>query len=99
MKASKSVKKRERQNTVARKRNNIIKSKIHTSFRNVTKALDSNDKNITNENLRKYVSEIDKAVKRNVIHTNKGARLKSRIYRRINKTFKEKTDKQEQQTA
>jgi small subunit ribosomal protein S20 len=89
MKTSKSVLKRERQNTEARARNKVIKTKVHTSLIRVVKSLDSNENQTAQDNLKKYVSDIDKAIKKGVIHKNKGARLKSRISKRINKKLKE----------
>jgi small subunit ribosomal protein S20 len=96
---AKSVKKRERQNIIKRVRNNVIRSKVHTAFKSVVTALDTKDKTITTQNLNKYVSEIDKAIKRGIIHVNKGARLKSRIYRRINKNLNTKDEKKDKVTA
>lgn len=90
MPINKSVLKRERQNDERRLRNKIIKSKVKTAFKKLSDSIDSKKKNEVDVNLKNYISEIDKAVKNGVYHTNKGKRNKSRIMKKINQLFKDK---------
>ncbi len=84
----KSVLKRERQSLVARARNRVYKSKIHTSFLKLTGALNSKNKAESDKLLSDYFSTVDKAVKKGIIKTNNAARKKSRMVKRINLVFK-----------
>lgn len=52
--------------------NRVVKSKIKTS---ITKA----KKSASSETVSQAFSSIDKAVKRNILHRNKAARLKSQL--------------------
>ncbi|HNZ27406.1 MAG TPA: 30S ribosomal protein S20 [Spirochaetota bacterium] len=81
--------KRERQNVERRARNRAIKSKVHTAFLNLSKAIGNKDREDVEARLRIYMSEVDKAVKRNALHKNNGARKKSRIVKRIKTVFNE----------
>ena len=89
MPLNKSALKRERQDVIHRARNRVIKSKVHTAYRNLCESITAKDREKTEANLRVYMSEVDKAVKRNVLHRNNGARKKSRIVRRIKNVFNE----------
>ena len=82
-----SVLKRERQNAVRRMRNRVIKSKVHTSYRRVLEALNTKDKDETEKKIKVFHSELDKAVKRGVIHKNRAARNKSRLSKKVKKAF------------
>jgi small subunit ribosomal protein S20 len=86
---NKSTLKRERQILVARERNRIIKSKVHTAKRRVLEAMEENKRDVVGEKFNTFMSEVDKAVKRKVFHRNKGARLKSRLAHHIKKKFNE----------
>ncbi len=90
MPINKSALKRERQNTERKIRNRVIKSKVKTAFKKLSDSIDSKKKDEVEANLKLYMSEIDKAVKKGVYHINKGARNKSRIMKKISQTFKEK---------
>lgn len=83
-----SVLKRERQNETRRKRNRIIKSKIHTAFKRVIEAIQAKNKEDIDKKLKNYYSEIDKGVKRGIFHKNKAARKKSRITKKVNESLK-----------
>lgn len=91
MPQNKSALKRDRQNLVRNKRNRIIKSKVHTAFRKLNEAMTEKNKELVEEKLRIYMSEVDKAVKKGILHTRKGARNKSRIVKKIKKVFNEGT--------
>ena len=90
MPINKSALKRERQNTERRLKNKVIKSKVKTAFKKLSDSIDAKKKNEIDVNLKNYFSEIDKAVKNGVFHSNKGIRNKSRIMKKINQLFKEK---------
>ncbi|MEN3046767.1 MAG: 30S ribosomal protein S20 [Candidatus Hydrothermales bacterium] len=75
-KKSLSVLKRERQNEKRRIRNRIYKLKIKNVIKKIRKASNTEEKKLLFKELQ---SIVDKAVKRGVIHENKGARIKSRI--------------------
>ena len=93
MPINKSALKRERQDVERRLRNRIIKSKVHTAFRRLVEAINSKNREDVEAKLRVYMSEVDKAVKRNVLHRNNGARKKSRIVKKIKTTFGETAEK------
>ncbi|GIV41032.1 MAG: 30S ribosomal protein S20 [Vicingaceae bacterium] len=77
----KSAKKRIRQ---------IQKRKLHNRYfakttRNAIKKLRlEKDKTVASEKLPKIISMIDKLAKRNIIHKNKAARLKSQLTKKVN---------------
>ena len=77
----KSAKKRIRQ---------IQKRRLHNRYfakttRNAIKKLRlEKDKTVAAENLPKIISMIDKLAKRNIIHKNKAARLKSQLTKKVN---------------
>lgn len=81
--------KRERQSVERRLRNRAVKSKVHTAFLNLTEAINSKNRENVEARLRIYMSEVDKAVKRNILHKNNGARKKSRIVKKIKTVFNE----------
>ncbi|MBP7552304.1 MAG: 30S ribosomal protein S20 [Spirochaetes bacterium] len=81
--------KRERQSVERRLRNRAIKSKVHTAFLGLAEAINSKNREDVEAKLRIYMSEVDKAVKRNILHKNNGARKKSRIVKRIKTVFNE----------
>ncbi|OHD09837.1 MAG: 30S ribosomal protein S20 [Spirochaetes bacterium GWD1_27_9] len=86
---NRSVLKRERQNKVRRDRNRVIKSKVHTAKIRLVEAIETKNREDVEMRLRTFMSEVDKAVKRNIFHRNKGARLKSRIVKKIKDVFNE----------
>ncbi len=75
-KKSLSVLKRERQNEKRRIRNRIYKLKIKNLIKKIRKSKDVKEKE---DIYRELQSVVDKAVKRGVIHENKGARIKSKV--------------------
>ncbi len=78
-----SVLKRARQNIKRRLRNKSIKSEIKTYYKNTIIALKEKNIPLAEEMARKFVSKIDKAVKKNIIHLNTGSRKKSKIMKMI----------------
>ncbi|ADQ82030.1 30S ribosomal protein S20 [Riemerella anatipestifer] len=78
----KSALKRIRQNEVRRLRNRYY----HKTTRTAVKVLrNEEDKNVASEQLPKVISLIDKLAKRNIIHKNKAANLKSKLTKHVNK--------------
>ncbi|MDY3317217.1 30S ribosomal protein S20 [Riemerella anatipestifer] len=78
----KSALKRIRQNEVRRLRNRYY----HKTTRTAVKVLrNEEDKKVALEQLPKVVSLIDKLAKRNIIHKNKAANLKSKLTKHVNK--------------
>jgi len=86
-----SAKKRMRQNEKRMVKNRMEKRSVKTHIKNVIAALDSDT---SKEDLDKHIalatSKIDKAQKHGVIKKNKASRLKSRLYKRVNKSLQEK---------
>jgi len=76
-----SVLKRARQNVKRRLRNKAIKSEIKTYYKNTIAALKEKNFALAEELVKKFVSRVDKAVKKNIIHLNTGNRKKSRLMR------------------
>ena len=77
-----SAKKRIRQNNARRLQNRYY----HKTTRNAIRKLRaSEDKKEVMENLPKVISMIDKLAKRNIIHKNKAANLKSKLTKHANK--------------
>ena len=76
----KSALKRIRRNEAVRLRNRYQ----HKTVRNAIKKLrNEEDKKAAEELLPSVVSMIDKLAKRNIIHTNKAANLKSKLTRKV----------------
>lgn len=79
-KKSLSVLKRERQNEKRRRINRLYKLKI----KNLIKKIRKTEKEEEKKSLYlEFQSVIDKAVKRGVIHENKGSRIKSRVFKKL----------------
>ncbi len=76
-----SVKKRERQNRKRRLHNLKYKKWIKSLMKKIKKSTDAAEKK---ELLNRLYEAIDKAAKRNIIHRNKAARLKSKYARLVN---------------
>ena len=80
-KKSLSVKKRERQNKKRRLHNLKYKKWIKSLMKKIKKSVDIKEKK---ELLNRLYEALDKAAKRNIIHKNKAARLKSKYARLVN---------------
>jgi len=78
----KSALKRIRQNNVKRLRNRYY----HKTARTAVKELRSeSDKAVASEKLPSVISLLDKLAKRNIIHKNKAANLKSKLSKHVSK--------------
>lgn len=78
----KSALKRIRQNEVRKLRNRYY----HKSARSAMKILrNEEDKAAASEQLPKVISLLDKLAKKNIIHKNKAANLKSKLTKHVNK--------------
>ena len=67
-----------------RLRNRLMRSKYKTSLAKVGGLVASNETELAQKEAVVAVSNIDKAVKKNVIHKNKGANLKSKLDKKLN---------------
>lgn len=68
-----------RRNAINRKN----KSVLHTQVKKLREATQQNDKENAQKLLSSTVSLIDQSVKKGAIHKNKGARIKSRLARKV----------------
>ena len=64
--------------------NNEYKASMKTAIKKTEKAILENDKEKAKNALNEAIKKIDKAVKKGVIHANKGARDKSRLTTKVN---------------
>lgn len=85
----KSAIKRNKQAAVRNKRNVVVKTAIRKDVRAVTDAIAAGDAKKTVELFRAATSEIDRAVKKGVLHANTAARKKSRLNAVIKKALGE----------
>lgn len=76
--------KRLRQNEKRNLYNRKIKSFLNTQKKKVLKSIQSGDKNLSIEEFKKYASALDKAARKNVIHSNRAAVRKSNMMKKIN---------------
>lgn len=76
----KSAKKRVRQNEKRRDHNRYYKKSTRTAIKNLR---EMEDKNKAQEFLPKVVSKIDRLVKMNIWHENKGNNLKSKLMKHV----------------
>ena len=74
----KSSIKRARQTLVRTERNRAEKSRIKTLRKKALAAINAGDKTAASNASAEFSSAVDKAAKRNVIHSNKAANLKSK---------------------
>ena len=75
----KSQIKRNRQNEKRRTRNRSTRTALKTHSKRVDAAVESGDRDVTTEELRKASRALDKAVSSGAIHKNTAARRKSRL--------------------
>ena len=85
IKGGRAARKRDRQNEKARKRNAVCKAKLHDAHKKLFKKADAGDKAAAEADLKAFVSELDKAVKKGIISKNTANRKKSRAQLRVNK--------------
>ena len=79
----KSAIKRDRQNAKRRSRNLVVKRAIKTDVRSLSDSVEAKDKNVI-DNLKAAISEIDRAVKKGVLHKNTANRRKSSLTKLAN---------------
>ena len=84
MSSSKSVNKAARSAERRRLRNRSVRSSVRTYVAEAEKLSNAEELEPAQEAVVVAISSIDKAVKKGAIHRNKGARLKSRLMRRLN---------------
>ncbi len=65
-------------------RNRYTKGKMRSAIRSVRRAIAQEDAEQALAMMPRAAKELDKAAKKNLIHKNKAARLKSRLMRQIN---------------
>jgi small subunit ribosomal protein S20 len=80
----KSAIKRIRINEENRVRNSAAKSAMRTAMKKVELAVMNNDLEASQEALKVAIRKLDKAVTKGLIHRNKAARHKSRLYQKVN---------------
>lgn len=80
---SPQARKRAKQNTVRRLRNASQKSAMRTTIKKLVAAIEAGDKAIATDAYKAAVSEIDSATQKGLHHANRGARLKSRLNKRL----------------
>lgn len=78
-----SAQKRARQTTTRTAQNRANTSRLRTALRKFRAALEAGDKTQANKVFSETASQIDKAVKKGVIHKNTAARYKSRLNARL----------------
>ena len=80
---SPQARKRAKQNTVRRLHNGSQKSAMRTTIKKLITALDAGDKAVAADAYKVAVSSIDLATQKGLHHANRGARLKSRLNKRL----------------
>lgn len=80
---SAQARKRARQAVRNRERNVAQRSYMRTTVKNVLKAVNTGDKTAAEAAFKIATPTLDKAARKNLIHANKAARLKSRLVKRI----------------
>ena len=85
IKGGRAARKRDRQNAKANKRNTLVKTRLHNEHKRLFKKADAGDKEAAEKDLKAFVSELDKAVKKGIITKNTANRKKSRAQLRVNK--------------
>ncbi len=79
----KSSIKRIRQTATRTERNRAEKSRMKTTRKKALAAIESGDKDAAAKAASEFASVVDKAAKRNLIHPNKAANLKSKTAKAI----------------
>jgi len=84
MPGSKSVSKAARSAERKRLRNRLVRSSTKTCISKVRRLINAGGLDLAQQEVMTAISSIDKAVNKGVFHRNKGARLKSRLIRKLN---------------
>jgi len=77
-----------RKSQVRREKNRAVRSTLRTQVKKAKTAVEEKSENLT-EQVRLAESKIDKAVKKNQLHRNKAARMKSQLAKAANTAAKE----------
>ena len=85
IKGGRAARKRDRQAAKANKRNVAVKTRLHSEHKKLFKKADAGDRTAAEAELKAFVSDLDKAVKKGVITRNTANRKKSRAQLRVNK--------------
>jgi len=81
---SKSSNKVARASERKRLRNRLVRRSVKTHIVKAKSSVDAGEES-ANQKTTLAISSIDKAVSKGIIHRNKGARLKSRLMKKLNK--------------
>ena len=84
MSPSKSSNKVARTAERKRLRNRLVRSSVRTHIVKAESSTDAGEES-ANQKTMLAISRIDKAVTKGIIHSNKGARIKSRLMKKLNK--------------
>ena len=85
IKGGRAARKRDRQNAKANKRNATVKTRLHNEHKKLFKAADAGKAEDAAKDFKKFVSDLDKAVKKGIITKNTANRKKSRAQLKLNK--------------
>jgi len=88
IKGGRAARKRDRQNAKANKRNSLVKDRLHNEHKKLFKKADAGAKEDAAAEFKKFVSDLDKAVKKGIITKNTANRKKSRAQLKLNKLAK-----------
>lgn len=80
---SPQARKRAKQNSVRNLRNHSQRSAVRTAIKKLDAAIDAGDQDAAKNAFQTSVSMIDKATVKGLHHKNRGARLKSRLNKRV----------------
>ena len=80
---SPQARKRVRQNSKRRLNNMSQRSSLRSSIKKLLKLISEKDRERAHSAYREAVSRIDRAAVRNLLHSNRAARLKSRLNKRL----------------
>lgn len=80
----KSQIKRNKQNSKRRMRNRNYRGTARSFVRKAELALESTEKDVREESVKKAVIALDKAASKGIIHKNNAARRKSRLMKKLN---------------
>lgn len=84
MPSSKSINKAARSARRKQLRNRLVRSSTKTRISKVRRLITTGELELAQQEAVTTISSIDKAVSKGVFHRNKGARLKSRLIRKLN---------------
>ena len=90
MSSAKAAGKIARSGERSRLRNSSIKTRMKTALGGAEKLINAGEAKAAPEGVVTAIGNIDRAVSKGIIHRNKGARLKSRLARRLNQATPEK---------